>query len=143
MTAQRSLSVAISGLMPYMLMSLLSLSSHLIIGRPLGRVPVTVILNVLLAMWVSSLHITCPYHYSRFWLRTDLIGVTLAIPLMVSFLILSFLDSTLSSIFISVVCKRCSSCLRSAQHSLPYIIAGLTTVLYSLLLFSFIGTFLS
>ena len=43
-----------------------SLSSHLIFGRPLGRVPVTVILNVLLVMWVSSLRITCSYHDSRF-----------------------------------------------------------------------------
>ena len=72
-------------------MSLFSLSSHPIFGRPLGRFPVTVKLNVLLVMWVSSLRITCPYNASRFWVRTDLIGVTLAIPLIVSFLILSFL----------------------------------------------------
>ena len=38
-----------------------------------------------------SLRITCPYFDSRFWVRTDLIGVILAIPLIVSFLILSFL----------------------------------------------------
>ena len=68
-------------------MSLFSLSSHLIFGRPLGRVPITVMLNGLLVMWVSCLRITCPYHDTRFWVRTDLIGVTLAIPLMVSFLI--------------------------------------------------------
>ena len=78
-----------------------------------------------LLYWVSSLRITCTYHDSRFLVRTDLIGVTLAIPLMVSFLILSFLVFPwlhLSN-FISVVSKRCSSassCLRSAQHSLPY-----------------------
>ena len=112
--------VAVSKLQ--MRMSLFSLSSHLIFGRLLGRVPVTVILNVLLVMWVSSLRIICPYHDSRFWVRVDLIGVTLAIPLMVSFLILSFLVFPWLHliIFISVVCKRCSSCLRSAQHSLPY-----------------------
>ena len=51
-------------------------------------------LNVLLFMWVYSLRITCPYYDSRFWVRTNLIGVTLAIPLMVSFLILSFLVFT-------------------------------------------------
>ena len=41
--------------------------------------------NVLLVMWVSSLRITCPYHDSRFCVRTDLTGVTFAFTLMVSF----------------------------------------------------------
>ena len=50
MAAQRFLSVAISGLMPWMRMSPFSLSRHLIFGRPLGRVPVTVVLSVLLVM---------------------------------------------------------------------------------------------
>ena len=79
-----------------MSMSLFSRSIHLIFGRPLGRVPVTFILSVLLVMWVSFLRTTCPYHDSRFCVRTDFIGVTFAIPLMVSFLILSFLDFTLA-----------------------------------------------
>ena len=91
MTDQRSLSAAISGLMPRMRMSLFSRSSHLICGRPLGLVLVIFEVNVLLVMWVSSLRITCPYHDSRFCVRTDLIGVTFEFPLMVSFLILSFL----------------------------------------------------
>ena len=72
---------------------LFNMSSHLIFGRPLGRVPVTFILDMLIVMWVSSLRITCPYHDSRFCVRTNLIGVTFSIPLMVSFLILSFLVS--------------------------------------------------
>ena len=124
--------------------SLFSRSIHLIFGCHLGLVAVTFILNVLLIMWVSALPITCPYHANRFCVTTDLIGVTFPIPLMVSFLIRPFLVFPLLhlSIFISVVCKRCSCCLRSAQLSLPYNFAGLTTVLYSLL-FSFTGTFLS
>ena len=120
MTAHRSLSVAISGLMPYMRMSLFSLSSHLIFGRPLGRVPITVMFNVLLVMWGSSLRITCPYHDSRFWVRTDLIGVTLAIPLMVSFLILcswSFLDSTLAFSFRWYVNAVLLACAVPNTHS--------------------------
>ena len=48
--------------------------------------------NVLLIIWVSSLRVTCLYHDNRFCV-----------------------------IFISVV-LRCSSCLRSAQHSVPYIL---------------------
>ena len=124
-----------------MRMSLFSRSSRPIFDRPLGLVPVTFILNVRLVMWVSSLRITCPYHDNRFCVRTDLIGVTFAIlSLMVSFLIRSF--QSIFSIFMSMVCKRYPSCLRSAQHSLPYTIACLTNVLYSLL-FSFTGTFLS
>ena len=121
-----------------MRMLLFSLSSHLVFRRRLGLVPVTFILCMLLVMWVSSLRITWPYHDNRFCVKTDLIGVTFAIPPMVSILILSFLVFPWLhlSIFIYVVCKRCSSCLRSSQHSLPYPITGLTTVLYSLL-FSF------
>ena len=83
-----------------MRISLFNRSSHLIFGRAMDRVPVTFILNVLLVMWVSSLRITCPYHDSRFYVRTDLIGVTFAIPLMISFLILYFLDCTLALSFL-------------------------------------------
>ena len=61
-----------------MRMSLFSRSIHLIFGRPLGFVPVTFTLNVLLVVCVSSLRITCPYHDSRFCVRTDLIGITFA-----------------------------------------------------------------
>ena len=118
--------------------------SHFSFERPLVRVPVTFVLSVLLGMWVSSLYITCPYHDSLFCVRTELIDDSFAFPVMVPFVILSFLvfPRLHLSIFISVVCKRCSSCLHSAQHSLPYTIAGLTTVLFCLF-FSFMGTFLS
>ena len=59
--------------------------------RPLGRVPVTVVRSVLFVMCVSSRRITCRHHDSRFCVRTEFIGVTFAFPLIVSFLILSFL----------------------------------------------------
>ena len=65
MTDHHSLSVAISGLMPWMRVSLFSLSSHLIFGRHLCLVPVTFILIVLLAMWVSSIFIACLHHDNR------------------------------------------------------------------------------
>ena len=71
-----------------MRMSPFSLLSHLIFGRPLGRVPVTVVLSVLLVMRVSSLRITCPYHDSRFCVRTELIGVTFAFPLIIIIIII-------------------------------------------------------
>ena len=56
-----------------------------------------------------------------------------------SFLVLPWIHL---NIFISVVCILCCSVLCSAQHSLPYIIVGLMTVLYSLF-FSFTWTFVS
>ena len=59
--------------------------------RPLGRVPVTVVLSVLFVMCVSSRLNTCPHHDSRFRVRTELIGDTFAFPLMVSFLLISVL----------------------------------------------------
>ena len=99
-------------------MSLFSLSSHLIFGRPLGRVPVIVVLSVLSVMCVSSRRFTCPYHDSRFCVRTELIGVTFAFPLMVSFLILSFL------VFPG------SSCLRSANPLFFVFVSPLSIYMY-------------
>ena len=66
---------------------------HLIFGRHFGLVLATLVISVLLVIWVCSLHIACPYHDNRFCVRTELMGVTSAFPLMVSFLILSFPDS--------------------------------------------------
>ena len=61
MTAQRFLSVPISGLMPYMRMSLFSLSSHLIFGRPPGRVPVTVV-RIVCFLLCASRHVASHVH---------------------------------------------------------------------------------
>ena len=52
---------------------------------------IEVSIHVQLVSWVSSLCITCPYHDNRFCVRTELMGVTFAISLMVSFLIPFFL----------------------------------------------------
>ena len=125
-------------ILSYLILSYLILSylilSYLILSY--------LILSYLILSYLSYLILS--YHGSRFCVWTEFIGVTFAFPLMVSFLILTFMIFPWLhlSIFISVVCKRCSSCLCNAQHSLPYTIDGLTTVLYSLL-FSFTGTFLS
>ena len=127
-------------------MSLFSLSAISFFRRPLGLVPVTVVRSVLFVMCVSSRRITCPYHDSRFCVRTEFIGVTFAFPLMVSFLILSFpvfLDSTLAFSFrwyVNVVPLACA--VPNTHSRRPYTIAGRTTVLHCLL-FSFTGTFLS
>ena len=92
-----------------------SRSSHLIFGRPLGLVPVTFILSVLLVMWVSSLRITCPYHDNRFCPdrsdRRHFCNSSDGLIFNSVFPVLSLI-----SIFILVIYKRCSSCLRSAQH---------------------------
>ena len=100
-------------------MALFNRSTHFISRHPLG------LLRVLHFMWVSSLRTTRPYHDNPFCIRTELICVILAIPLMVSFVILSFLVFPWLhlDILISVLCKRCFSFFRSAQHSLPSIIS--------------------
>ena len=51
----------------------------------MSYISATFILNMLLVIRVSSLRITCSYHDNRFYVGADFIGVTLAIPLMVSF----------------------------------------------------------
>ena len=95
-TDQRSLSVAISVLMTWVRMSIFSQLSHLIFIRPLSLLPVTFILTVLLVMWVSSHRIICPYHDGRFCVSTEVMCVTFASPLMVPFLILHFLELSLT-----------------------------------------------
>ena len=49
-------------------------SIGLAISSPSGLGAVTFILSVLLAVWVSSLRITCPLHHKRVCARTELIG---------------------------------------------------------------------
>ena len=49
-------------------------SIGLAISSPSGLGAVTSILSVLLAMWVSSLCITCQSHHKRVCARTELIG---------------------------------------------------------------------
>ena len=116
-------------------MSFFSRSSRLIFRRAPVLVPVAFILGALIVTWFSSYRITCTFLDNRCCVRIELIGTTFAIPLMVSYLIMFFMVFPLLhiSIFRWVVCKRCSSYFSNAQHSLPYIIAGLTTALQSLI----------
>ena len=73
------------------------------------------VLTILLVMRVSSFLIT--YHTNRLWARTKLINVKFAIPLFFFIFnsVFPVFPSSPKSIF--VMCKRCSFCLRNAQHS--------------------------
>ena len=122
MTDQRSLSVAISGLMPYMYISIFSRSTHIIFGWSLGKVPIIFTLCVLLALSISSLCITCPFHVNRFCIRTKLIGVTFANSadgFILNDVSLGLSVTPSEHFNFGGVCKRCASCLHSAHHSLP------------------------
>ena len=87
--------------------------------------------NIVLVVSSPSFLNTWPYHRSRFFLRNVVIDSTLVSLQMSSLLMWSFLVSPLAhlSILISVVCSFCVSFFFTAQHSDPYIIAGLTMVL--------------
>ena len=88
--------------------------------------------------------LTCPYQCNRFCLRNVDIWHTLASSCIVLLLTWSFLVFPLihRSILISATCNLFSSFFLTAQHSAPYVIVGLITVLYTLS-FSLMGTFLS
>ena len=79
-----------------------------------------------------------------FCLRNVDIWHTLASTCILWFLTWSFLVLPLihRSILISATCNLFSSFFLTAQHSAPYVIVGLITVLYTLS-FSLMGTFLS
>ena len=66
-------------------------SIHLSLGLPRGLFPPTFIIVTCFATFVSSLHITWPYHKRRFWATHGVIGSTIASLLNFSFLIRSFL----------------------------------------------------
>ena len=126
---------------PFSLMSSFTLSNHLLLGLPLFLLPCTFITIALLPTQCSSLRITCPYHFNLLSCTFFVISPTFAVPLILSFLILSsFVTPHIHrSILISATSNFFSCAFFNAHDSAPYISAGLTTVLYTFpLIFMFI-----
>ena len=113
--------------------SFLMLSIHLLFGLPLLLFPGTSIAITLLPTYSSSLLSTCPYHFNLLSCTFLDISPTFVVPLILSFLILSSLVTPLIhlNILISATSNFFSCAFFTAQVSAPYIIAGLTTVLYT------------
>ena len=120
------------------------LSIHLRLGRPLLLFPGTTMSIIFIDRLSSSLRLICPYKCNRFCLRNVHIWHTLASSCMIWFLTWSFLVLPLihRSTLISATCNLFSYFFLTAQHSAPYVIVGMITVLYTLS-FSLMGTFLS
>ena len=133
-----------SAVSSYLLISSRLLSIHLRLGRPLLLFPGTTMSIIFLDRLSSSLLLICPYKFHRFCLKNVDIWHTFASSYMIWFLIWSFLALLLihRSMLIYATCNLFSSCFLTAQHSAPYVIVGLITVLYTLS-FSLIRTFLS
>ena len=115
--------------------SFLMLFNHLCFGLPLIVFPGTSIAITLLPTYSSSLLNTCPYHFKFNLLSCTFLDIspTFVVPLFLSFLILSSLVKPLIhlNILISATSNFFSCAFFTAQISAPYIIAGLTTVLYT------------
>ena len=113
--------------------SFLMLSNHLRFGIPLLLFPGTSIAITLLPTYSSALLSTCPYHVNLLSCTFLEISPTFVVPLILSFLILSILVIPLIhlNILISATSNFSSCAFFTAQVSAPYIIAGLTTVLYT------------
>ena len=73
---------------PFFFMSLLMVSMHLNVGLSLGLTPSTPMSSTVRVIWLSSLHLTCPYQRSRFCIRCVVIGWTVAAALITSFRII-------------------------------------------------------
>ena len=133
-----------SAVSSYLFISSRLLSIHLRLGCPLLLFPGTTMSIIFLDKLSSSLLLICPYKCNRFILRNVHIWHTLPSSCMIWFLTWSFLVLPLihRSILNSATFNLFSSFFLSAQHSAPYVIVGLITVLYTLS-FSLMGTFLS
>ena len=131
-----------SAVSSYLLISSRLLSIHLRLGRPLLLFPGTTMYTICLDKLSSSLLLICPHRFNRFCLRNVGIWHTLASSCMLWFLTWSFLVLPLiyRSILISAACNLFSSLFLTAEHSAPYVIVGLITVLYTLS-FSLMDTF--
>ena len=112
--------------------SFLMLSNHLRFGLPLLLFPSTSIAITLLPTYSSSLLNTCQYHFNLLSCTFLDISPTFVVLLILSFLILSNFVTPLIhlNILISTTSNFFSCAFFTAQVSAPYIIAGLTTVLY-------------
>jgi hypothetical protein len=112
------LSLVISMLTPFILMSSFTQSIHLFLGRPLLGCPSTFILITLFVMWLSSLRITCPYQTNLLLLTFSVTGATFKLTLIYSYLILSILvtPNIHLNIHISVTCSLLSFLCRIVQY---------------------------
>ncbi|XP_054648940.1 uncharacterized protein LOC129190355 [Dunckerocampus dactyliophorus] len=128
-----TLSSASSSLTPTTFMSSFTTSINLFFGLPLGLLPGSSKLSILLPIYSLSLLWTCPNHLSLASLTLSPKPLTCAVPLMYSFLILSFLVTPREnlSIFISATSSSVSCLFFIDTVSRRNNIAGLTTVLYS------------
>ena len=108
-------------------------SIHLRVGLPLLLFPGTSIAITLLPTYSSSLLSTCPYHFNLLSCTFLYISPIFVVTLILSFLILSSLVTPLIhlNILISATSNFFACVFFTAQVSAPYIIAGLTTVLYT------------
>ena len=109
------------------------LSNHLRFGLPLLLFPGTSIPITLLPTYSFSLLNTCPYHFNLLSCTFLAIYPTFVAHLILSFLILSSLVTPLIHFnsLISATSNFFSCTFFTAHVSAPYIIAGLTTVLYT------------
>ena len=113
--------------------SFMMLSNHPRFCLPLLLFPGTYIPITLLPTYSSSLLKTCPYHVILLSCTFLDISPTFGVPLILSFLILSSLVTPLIhlNILISPTSNFFYCAFLTAQVSALYIIAGLTTVLYT------------
>ena len=121
-----------SSVSSYVFISSRLLSIHLRLGRPILLFPGTT-MSIIFLERSSSLLLICPYQFSLFYLKNVGIWHTLASSCMIWFLTWSFLVLPLihRSILISATCNLLSSFFLTAQHSAPYVIVGLITVLHT------------
>ena len=131
---QKFLSSASSGTTRSSRMSLSTRSRHLPLGMPLGRLPGISMSITCLRLLSCSLRCPCPNHLSLLSLALLFILPTPSSFLISSLFILSFTVTSLIllSILISVFSRIFSSFSQVVQHSAPYKMTGLTTVVYSL-----------
>ena len=125
-------------------MSPCMLSLHLFLGRPRLLLPETSSLSDFAQMWLGSRLKQWPNHFSLLFSRKVSTGFTWASFLMSSFLMWSNLFFPLAhlNILISAEFILLSSFFFTAQHSEPYVMAGLMIVLKTLS-FNSTGIFLS
>ena len=125
-------------------MSRFTRSRHLPLGLPPGRLPGISMSITCLRLLSCSLRCTCPNHLSLLSLALLFILPTPSSFLISSLFILSFTVTPLILLRIlsSVFSRIFSSFTSVVQHSAPYKMTCLTTVVYSLV-FNFAGIFLS
>ena len=128
----------------YFFMSPFILSLHHFFGRPLLLLAETSSLSDFAQLWLASRLKQWPNHFSLLFSRNVATGFTCASFLMSSFRMWSNLVVPLAhlNILISAELSLFSSFFFTAQHSEPYVIAGLMIVLKTLS-FNSTGIFLS